>query len=42
MWLDTLDANLLENLLTGKETIGAFECTTRTGQGFSCHLILLV
>ena len=42
MLLDTLDANLLENLLTGKDTIGAFEGTTRAGQGFSCRLILLV
>ena len=31
--LGTLGASLLENLLTGEDTI-------RAGQNFSCHLIL--
>ena len=49
MALGTLDTNLLGHLLTGKEMktkkpgwriIKAGEGTTRTGQDFSCSLIL--
>ena len=34
MLLDTLVANLLQNLLTGKDTIRAVEDTVRAVQGF--------
>ena len=34
MLLGTLGASLLGNLLTGKGTIRAGECTVRTGQEF--------
>ena len=34
MLLDTLVANLLQNLLTGKDTIRAVEDTVRAAPGF--------
>ena len=34
MWLGTLGASLLGNLLTGKDTMGAGEGTIRAGQDF--------
>ena len=34
MLLDTLGANLLQNLLTGKGTIRAIEDTVRAAHGF--------
>ena len=40
MLLGTLSASLLGNLLTGKDTIRAGECTIRAGQDFQCCLIL--
>ena len=40
MLLGTLGASLIGNLLTGKDTITAGEGMIRTGQDFSCCLIL--
>ena len=41
MLLDTLGTSLLENPLTGKDTIRAGEGTIRAGQGFKSRYIIL-